>query len=33
MDAAGVCYVRDGVIVRIVGHSDARHAMQEVGRG
>lgn len=30
MLAAGVIYVRDGVIVRVVGHSDPRHAMQEI---
>ncbi|HEX3278138.1 MAG TPA: nuclear transport factor 2 family protein [Thermoleophilaceae bacterium] len=30
MLAAGVIYVRDGVIVRVVGHSDPRRAMQEI---
>ena len=31
MLAPGVIYVRDGVIVRIVGYSDPQQAMREVG--
>ena len=31
MRTSGVCEVRDGLIVRIVGHSDPDHALQAVG--